>query len=386
MSNLQQRRYWVFLGAWMLTVAGGLGCQTNPLTDGLVAENQCNVCHGNADNAAPPKGINGVVDPTYPGVGLHQPHVRAGLLRKQGVACSECHIVPTDVTDPNHLGNPPAPVTFGPLASADGHTPAWDGASNKCSNVYCHVSPVTDGKIPEPMWNQPKTQEPACDMCHGYPPSSSPHSSQTTNCNACHPDTVLPDGTINLATDAHIDGHVEASGVACTACHGSVNNEAPPVDLSGNTQTTAPGVGAHQIHLGASTWRKQIVCTDCHIVPTNLNDHPRYNNGARLPAQLTWGALAITDGASPSFDTNTLQCSNVYCHGSTLSGTGTNRSPQWNALTPTGTPCGSCHAIPPNANHTESTQCSDCHPNILPDGTFINPADHIDGIIEVDDN
>jgi predicted CxxxxCH...CXXCH cytochrome family protein len=382
MRNLRQRMFLVGLGAWMLLATGWFGCQSNPLGDGLAASGICNVCHGNADNAAPPKGINGVVDPTYPGVGLHQPHVRTGLLRQQGVACSECHIVPQKITDPGHLGTPPAPVVFGPLASAYGHTPTWDRTSGKCSNVYCHVSPVADGKIPEPIWTQPKTQEPACDMCHGYPPSAAPHTGQT-NCNACHADTVLADGTINRTTDAHINGQVETSGAACTACHGSAANPAPPVDLLGNTQTTARGVGAHQTHLRTSNWHKQIVCSDCHTVPTTVTNHPRYSNGAPLPAALTWGSLATSNGASPSYDTNTVRCSNVYCHGSTVRGTGLNRSPQWTAVT-AGIPCGSCHSIPPNANHPNETQCSECHPNIRSDRTFINPAGHINGTVEAE--
>src|SRR5690606_26228099 len=46
----------------------------------------------------------------------------------------------------------------------------------------------------------------------------------------------------------------------CTSCHGAARAEqddlrqsAPPTDLSGNTDVRYPGVGAHDIHLSASS-------------------------------------------------------------------------------------------------------------------------------------
>jgi hypothetical protein len=40
-------------------------------------------------------------------------------------------------------------------------------------------------------------------------------------------------------------------------CHGSVN-PATPLALNSATATTDPGVGAHQSHLGASSWHHEV--------------------------------------------------------------------------------------------------------------------------------
>lgn len=43
-------------------------------------------------------------------------------------------------------------------------------------------------------------------------------------------------------------------------------NWAPPADLSGNTSTEEPGVGAHALHLSTSQWRATVDCDTCHTV------------------------------------------------------------------------------------------------------------------------
>jgi len=70
-------------------------------------------------------------------------------------------------------------------------------------------------------------------------------------CATCHP-----------ASAPHIDGALQIGRTAgCDGCHGTAASPAPPVDLAGNTATTALGVGAHQAHLSDMPLTS---CATCH--------------------------------------------------------------------------------------------------------------------------
>jgi predicted CxxxxCH...CXXCH cytochrome family protein len=174
---------------------------------------------------------------------------------------------------------------------------------------------------------------------------------------------------------------VKGDGVdpGCTGCHGSTANLAPPLSVTGKSATTERGVGAHQQHLVASTWHAPIQCTDCHIVPKKVTD-PGHIDTA-LPAELTWSALATSDGAKPAWDG--VKCSGTYCHGSTLSG-GTATAPVWTKVDGTQSACGSCHSLPPTGGgHTTNTNCSACHGAVVDASRkIIAPALHIDGKVQ----
>lgn len=171
-----------------------------------------------------------------------------------------------------------------------------------------------------------------------------------------------------------------AFAAECTQCHGKNDSPAPPFDLSGNTQTTARGVGAHQSHLDpAPTWHDRILCDDCHRVPETTGDSGHLD-GDNV-AELTFGGRATTGGASP--DWNGTTCSGSYCHGGTLPG-GQLTEPTWTIVDGSQKACGSCHAAPPPAPHPDSTDCGTCHPTIEP-GTdhFLDPASHINGVVDL---
>ena len=187
------------------------------------------------------------------------------------VACAECHIVPTSWDQDGHILHDgvaitaPAQVTFGARAGftldpADrAGPPTWDGQT--CSNVYCHGAVLHDGggTATAPRWDDP-TPPGGCTRCHGDPPPTPSHA--RTDCATCHPPSA-----------PHIDGIVQVGRTpGCSGCHGSASSPAPPVDLSGNTFTTAVGVGAHQAHLQApSRISAQIPCATCHVVPTSID-------------------------------------------------------------------------------------------------------------------
>jgi len=71
------------------------------------------------------------------------------------------------------------------------------------------------------------------------------------------------------------DVDVNTAGLAWFGCHGSDVNVAPPADTQGNNDTLEVTVGAHQAHLGASSWHQEVLCEDCHLVPVSVADQTR---------------------------------------------------------------------------------------------------------------
>jgi predicted CxxxxCH...CXXCH cytochrome family protein len=179
------------------------------------------------------------------------------------------------------------------------------------------------------------------------------------------------DATVDVSL---VDGEVFAP--SCVACHGSTN-PAPPVALDGKTATSARGVGAHQAHLGASTWHVQFYCADCHIVPKTVTAAGHMDTAA--PAELTFSSRS---GSSASFDGAT--CANVYCHGATLSG-GKFTKPSWTKVDGSQKTCDSCHGMPPSNKHAPTaTNCSGCHGSVVDaNNKIIAPHLHINGKVEV---
>jgi predicted CxxxxCH...CXXCH cytochrome family protein len=361
------------------------GCHKSPLADGLPADVTCHSCHGSADNDAPPQpaALDKTLGTSSLHVGAHQLHVRDGLVRK-ALACSDCHPVPKTVDEKGHVAPGPARMQWGPLASARAVTPAWDRESATCTN-YCHGQTLKGGSATSPLWTYDQVPpemvnrtDRTCQGCHGYPPPS-PHP-QDRRCGRCHSGTVDDSGAIRLEGGLHLDGKVDLDASACNICHGNEKNAAPPLDTAGNASTSAPGVGAHQVHLADSALRKAIACGECHKVPASVDepghlDHP-------LPALLTFGPLASAGGAVPSFDAQALTCT-VYCHGATLSGGGAT-APVWTRVDGSQTSCTSCHGYPPPAPHPQRSQCALCHPGtVQADGSIdVNGGLHINGSVE----
>jgi predicted CxxxxCH...CXXCH cytochrome family protein len=281
----------------------------------------------------------------------------------RNVQCAECHTVPARWDDDGHIlhdGPGPAQVMFAPLAATT-HAPAdragapsWDGAT--CSNVYCHGDALhaAGGAATRPRWDAPATG--ACDSCHASPPPGHARS----DCASCHP-TSAP----------HIDGAVQVGRTTgCDGCHGTAASPAPPFDLSGNTFTTAIGVGAHQAHLQASSRiSAPIPCATCHAVPSSLDSagHIDSTGPAEVAPSLAW-------------DRTTRTCASASCHGPAR--------PRW---TSTGeVSCGTCHGIPPaSPSHAPGmplTSCASCHPgtvdafgNIIVTG---QSSEHINGVVD----
>jgi hypothetical protein len=191
-------------------------------------------------------------------------------------------------------------------------------------------------------------------------------------------------GTIDGA-DYGFDGPLvepppEANTGCASSCHGAAANNAPPKSISGATETTAAGVGAHQNHVAGSTWHRPVVCSDCHSVPATI-DSPGHQDGDNK-AELTFGPVA---GATATWSGTTCT---VGCHNAG----GTSAVPIWTKVDGTQTACGGCHSTT-GANMSgehrrhiveENMQCSECHGDVIgADRVFRDPAMHVNGVRDV---
>lgn len=329
----------------------------------------CDTCHGSDGVSAPPTSVDGLTATTERAVGAHRSHLGISDWHKE-VECSECHQVPTSTVDIGHVDSAlPAELTFGLLAG----DATWDGTT--CSNSYCHGGTLSGGANRTPEWTVVDGTQSQCSSCHGAPPPA-PHPT-SSECADCHPTMVAGAGLVIAYPELHIDGKVDLTDdQPCDSCHGSGGIAAPPLDIGGNDATTERGVGAHRAHVEPSSWRKDMSCNECHIVPgaTLAIGHM----DTPLPAEITFGALA----GNASW--NGGSCSNTYCHGTTLSG-GVSTNPLWTQVDGSQGQCNSCHGAPPPAPHPSGSDCGQCHDTMTPGAGLVitDPTRHIDGNLDV---
>lgn len=175
--------------------AGGPGSDVSCLPCHSKTPEDCSVCHGSANNPAPPRDLDKHTATALRSVGAHQAHLTGGYFGGP-VACSECHIVPVRYDDPGHL-DPETKVVFGSLAKTGGKTPVWDGLT--CSNTHCHGASA-------PRWTAVGVGEAICGDCHGIPPPA-PHP-PVLACHLCHERVV--DAGYNIINKAlHMNGRME---------------------------------------------------------------------------------------------------------------------------------------------------------------------------------
>ncbi|MBI5511367.1 MAG: CxxxxCH/CxxCH domain-containing protein [Deltaproteobacteria bacterium] len=343
-----------------------------------VSADDCSGCHGNPDNLAPPADGNRASDPGNAAIGAHQAHVRVGRFSR-AVACSACHNVPQSRDSSGHLDTPlPAEVVFAGLSLNDGATPQWNAGPQTCAGTYCHGATLEGGTDTTPSWGDATGAGAACGTCHGLPPPA-PHPASAA-CALCHAPTAGPNLTV-ADVSTHVDGVVQATDGTCANCHGSATTSAPPPDVDRAVDTTSLTVGAHQSHLFAlSGIARPVSCSECHVVPQHLND-PGHVDTPR-PAELSFGRLASSAGARPSFDALAAICNNTYCHGATL-GSGYLPEPIWTVVDGTQAACGTCHGVPPAGTHPADDHCELCHlPTAGPVQVIADPTTHIDGIVQ----
>jgi len=277
--------------------------------------------------------------------------------------------VPETTYAPGHIDTgAPAEFTPGELATTDGHTPSYDPETHKCSNTYCHMDATPD-------WTS--QEEDACGTCHGLPPKTDSHP-QVDTCHRCHEGVTDENGKI-ISASKHINGKVDRTN-SCNGCHGSEDNDAPPTDVQGNTEKSAIGVGAHQIHLTGTGRAAPVACEACHTVPGSpgAEGHMDSTPGA----EVIFSGVAIHGDRKPSWDKDKETCAESWCHGPTTAGA--SLSPQWTSSATLA--CDGCHTLPPADGHFPLTDCSLCHPKVVgeDDQSIIDATLHVDGTIQVD--
>lgn len=351
-------------------------------------------CHGDQTTAAPPGDLEGNTETTRVGVGAHRSHLAPSPTKYRKVLCQDCHQVPTAIGDPGHMDTPaPAELLFGAVARANNSPAIWNGES--CT-VYCHGATLAGGALTTPTWTVVDGSQSACGNCHGFPPPL-PHPPDT-DCGVCHttiqPGTSSPADATFLDPASHINGVLDLRDIGdvkpCDACHGSGGNPAPPLDLGGGNDRAAPGVGAHREHLGRSDQYRELLCSDCHRVPTSEASPGHIDGDDR--AEVIFDPL----NAEAEYDSELTTCKNLYCHGD---GGFTLGSRVW--TDDLDLDCASCHDDGTRAGRGQGRDvlsgehdrhirnqgigCHECHGTVVDQGLgFVGPALHIDGVREVD--
>lgn len=341
-------------------------------------------CHGDVDSPAPPADTAGAVDPSLVSVGAHRAHLEVAPTWYRKGDCADCHQVPVGLNDPGHMDTPvPAELIFGAIPSSGGVTATWDGAS--CT-VYCHGASMQGGTAIQPEWTANGSLNGQCDSCHGNPPPA-PHPAGN-DCGLCHA-TMQPGGNTFLDPQSHIDGKVDTAAdnnaQGCDTCHGEGGVSAPPADLEGNTDPTIPSVGAHRAHLGTSDWHRELYCSQCHVVPPDVNAPGHMDDGDNV-------AEVIFDELNPqaAYDFNNATCSNLYCHGNGYSQVATASWTDNLFLA-----CSGCHDDGGQGGENmsgkhkkhldEDMRCADCHGAVVNQQmAVIAPDLHINGLHEID--
>jgi predicted CxxxxCH...CXXCH cytochrome family protein len=224
----------------------------------------CAACHGDATRvlppgtpsvvlAAPPVDRTGSSDTRRVGVGAHQAHLLPGAPAiSSPIACSECHLVPTDLSHVGPDAATPATLDWGALATANGVAASFDSTAATCAN-YCHGATLTAGTLTQPVWTQVDGTQARCGTCHGDPPSSGAHIQHASplwygiSCGVCHP-TGYAIGVVGAAVvPLHVNGQVNMNpaGFASwnAAAAGPSGWTGTATGCHGGTRYWSPGVG-----------------------------------------------------------------------------------------------------------------------------------------------
>lgn len=302
------------------------------------------------------------------------------------------------------------------LASNFHGTLLKQSAYNLTECATCHSKQWTGG-----------TSGVACAKCHGYYPhqpqfasaSNHPNVLYSANyplsqCKLCHGANYAGGRDANLTcmkSGCHVDANnTPKSPEACNTCHGNFKaaandliSAAPPNTVSGSTDPSNRGVGAHQKHLVTAAFGQLLKCQECHTVPTQVTSPGHLGT---LPAEVvfndTLAQLKSGNGANiprPSYDQATLKCNNTFCHGNwTIRKAtspsqfiyvdsvmvGANASPTWTGGSSAAV-CGSCHGLPPKGHLVLAlSSCGTCHIGVVDNnGQITDKTKHINGKINV---
>jgi predicted CxxxxCH...CXXCH cytochrome family protein len=167
-----------------------------------------------------------------------------------------------------------------------------------------------------------------------------------------------------------------AASVTCDSCHGQA------AETDGQ-----PNSGSHDLHAAAAN--ENYACSTCHTGGSGTVEHADGTIDIAIDGTYggTYGQGSHSPGAGGYAD-----CSNVYCHGDTLTA-GVDTQPTWGGAVA----CGECHGAddvtPPTAGSHErhagsgvfnvtdqglGRNCTDCH------GTGAGGTGHVDSDVQWD--
>ncbi len=183
----------------------------------------CTSCHGKAGqpasaasplDAAPPVDTAGASTGVH--VGAHQKHLLGGTY-SGGMACATCHAL----VGGYGLGhaNGVSDVGFGGAANVNLRKGAWrpgtGTAAGTCASTWCHGAVIgrnggsAGGTMLTPSWTGTIT---SCTACHGAPPSTGKHTSESDHrvaCGYCHGGTYTQ---TTVDKTRHVNGAIEVNG------------------------------------------------------------------------------------------------------------------------------------------------------------------------------
>jgi len=213
-----------------------------------------------------------------------------------------------------------------------------------------------------------------CTTCHEFPPATPTHP-PISRCYVCHGQVV--DENLTFVNSALHNNGTANYAVGCSSCHGGSNDVAPPQNLRGECSAGGQGTGAHQAMRRSAIPVHRVGCVNCHQVPLSTWAEGHIDGDGK--AEVVFSQLAQAQGAQPVWDGTT--CSNVYCHGATLTG-GDLKNPSWRDTSGDASRCGACHRLTDPQGNTEA-DCSACHPGtVTKDRTILPYGDHLNGIID----
>lgn len=283
--------------------------------------------------------------------------------------CSACHAKrPTTGSHTQHVG-------IG-VTCANCHKGASEGASAPIQHMDGNVDvyKTTVGDLGYPVDKVKASLYTSCNnsSCHGTRSPDWGVYTSNYQCTKCHgKGTVL--ANYSTTTNRQSAPGYDSVGVGTGQQTGTIISEV----------SNDPKVGAHDSHMRArNNLGKPSACTDCHTVPATAFV-AGHMDGSSLPTfskfvknlqttpssgiPYTW----TTNGLNSSYSAVTGQCSNTYCHGSTLPG-GTNTLPVWNngnyMTGVSSNDCALCHGNPPTTGKSAHggvtpSDCTSCHPH-----------------------
>lgn len=181
----------------------------------------CNVCHGFTGDTIYKPMYLGNTDSL--GDGYHKSHLMDSTISKP-VECIECHTIPTNVFESNHIDlSSSAEINFGELASSGSVNPNY--FDKTCENTYCHGNFVfLKNNIPLPQfqyiftsdtmkgnnstmkWDEPNPETTCGPSCHNLPPIGHLPFQFPTTCFYCHSNVLSVSGDVITNKSKHING------------------------------------------------------------------------------------------------------------------------------------------------------------------------------------